>query len=1288
MKQKIHLKSFIALLLCVVILFCGTMSVLALVDNAVDYSEFTKTENLFKNGNFAELKNNKPLGWTIFNESKSGNYDISTNQKTPEGDRALTLTSNNDYSTNVHGGRYIVWNDSAFIVEQNTTYTISFYIKSTIKGLTFYLYEPQFEDKNGIRTSNQPQEGINTYTYDYDNGQTRVIRTDIQHTKTLSNGYTLPGNNSIVRISDVISPDYPKQEKVGEWVKYTHTFTTGSLPEHEGIVRYGIQIPGSEKGKSVSFGSFVATATKKTVANTYTPKVNNGSYGWVDPVEVTDGENVIMVASVAEGHEFLGWYKNGNYVSNNPILSFIWDDNIVDPGYEARFDKGSNSNLIKSEGFESYSDNQSLKTRYGRNQNNWQLAAQNGVSFEFVRASSIRAHGGKMSARVNAGGSYIGYNITGLAPNTEYAFSAYAWIPATSFAKSFSLEDVLVLPKGKALFENKEFAVSEKDILAREQNVLKGNDAWQRFAVKFKTESSGDVTVWMKSSKYCYMYLDDMAVFSPVTVSVNSLQGGTAMVNPTGTVVKGSAVSFVAEPNIGNVFVAWKENGNIVSTDKEYKITAENDINLTAEFDGFNSSTDDLFVARGWDGTFEKDTIPGWYASHKNPSEAAIVNHCTYSRSTKHAHSGKYSLRVCSYHRATILPLTDLKQNTDYRLSFYYYYEDFAEQVLGATGVLQNAIIDKDNVDITTAETIYDKITTNLTMPNTGWYKVDFYFNTGDQTAVNYLMYYGSSDTSNGCVYFDDMTLSEYYPNENIKNSQFNNIADINNTKVFEDWCTNGTPVLSSSNNTLTLDKNEIAYQIFKTDLDALYTVTFKAKGKVRGAAVDLARSSTNIIDLLSSVSYVDTASNSLKEYSFKFYSGSQKAVKVMFEGLLDGCEIDDITIQKSELSDGGIVEKIDFESDRFKFASDTVSNFSVYKKKNNSDSNVLSGEHSLMLTPGGDDEMNRFSEAFMGFRLVVGVSYTVEFNYKSDTAGTIYLSPDIEERFAVEQNFNKTLSNKWQKAKFSFTATNNFVIKAIIASIAKSAKGTVYFDDIVIKACLPFIDGYNLEKTYCDNLYNLVDHQSFEGFSEDSSWGILNKGFSVAKDNNAATETHVMRVKAGAKQTFVYDASPGKIYELGVSLRGNSNTKGKVYITIDSAGKYFYNDTSNVARSIITSSDDGKWKRDAFSFPAATSGKIYVTIECTAGVMDIDNFMLFESKFATLADNNTYRMPTPYDYDNPNYVKMVSDESDFWGSLGDMLNIKNAIILAFISLTFVIGSLISKKRKGKYCGK
>jgi len=34
------------------------------------------------------------------------------------------------------------------------------------------------------------------------------------------------------------------------------------------------------------------------------------------------------------------------------------------------------------------------------------------------------------------------------------------------------------------------------------------------------------------------------------------------------------------------------------------------------------------------------------------------------------------------------------------------------------------------------------------------------------------------------------------------------------------------------------------------------------------------------------------------------------------------------------------------------------------------------------------------------------------------------------------------------------------------------------------------------------------------------------------------------------------------------------------------------------------------------------------------------------------------------------------------------MLNIKNAIILAFISLTFVIGSLISKKRKGKYCGK
>jgi len=290
---------------------------------------------------------------------------------------------------------------------------------------------------------------------------------------------------------------------------------------------------------------------------------------------------------------------------------------------------------------------------------------------------------------------------------------------------------------------------------------------------------------------------------------------------------------------------------------------------------------------------------------------------------------------------------------------------------------------------------------------------------------------------------------------------------------------------------------------------------------------------------------------------------------------------------------------------------------------------------------------LNRFAEAFMGFRGITGVSYTVEFNYKSASGGQVYLSPDYEERFCTDQGFYKDASKEWQKAEFHFTALDSYVVKAVVGSMLGSTKGDVYIDDIVIKTRLPLITGYNLENTYCDYLYNLVDCYSFEDYTEDGGFGKLPKGFKIKEDDDAATSTHIMTVKAGSKKTFVFDASPATVYELGVSLRGNAKTKGRIAVTVDAEGKYYYTDVNDVARSIILPSNDGSWKRDAFSFSTTSSGKIYLTIECTKGSMDIDTFMLFEAKFATLVDNNDYEVYVPYDYDNPIYVNIDTDNED-----------------------------------------
>lgn len=1267
MKKYKSLKIVLSVILSLTLLFLSTVSGLAKSDNYVDYSDVFENENLFENGNFEKTQNGVPVGWTVCDEKSAASFDVSISGKTPDNNNALTLKATKDFSDDVHAGRYFLWNNRAIIIKRNTTYTFSFYIKSDISQVRVYLYEPRYESKSGVAYREDPAEGINIYTYDSDLGFTRVSRTDIQHVKSLSNGTALAGNNSMSVL-----------ETTDGWIKLTHTFTTGDLPEHEAKVRYGLLIPGAKQGKTVSVGSFMAVGEQKQVENTYAPSVNNGSYGWVEPVSVTDGKEVVLKATPADGRVFEGWYKNGSFVSAEKELVFTWDDDIPEPGYKAYFGAGSNHNLIDFCGFEDYQNMEMITERFGRQNNNWVLAAADGVSFENVYASSLRAHGGTKSVRVNAGGSYVGYTVSGLAPECEYAFSAYAWLPAPSTAKIFKLEEVLVLSKDQAVFKDGTVAYTDSDLLASQQDVLTGNDNWQRFAIRFKTDRNGSAVIWMKHTTQCYMYLDDISVFKPVSVEVESAWGGTVSATPGGLIVKDTEVEFIAKPYDGNFFVAWKNGGSNYSEQAEFTKTISDDIKIKAYFDGFNTTTEDLFTQRGWDGTFENGTVPGWYATHKNALDAASVSHCTYSVSSRHAYRGQSSLRVSAYHRSSILPLTGLKENTDYRLSFYYLYEDNGEQTAGGSGFAQNAVVGKDDVDISTADIVYDEIGYVGIIPNSGWHKADFYFNTGNSTAVNYLMYYGTNDYATGCVFFDNMTLTEYTPSIEIKNSDFSETVWAGGRTLAKEWITAASPVTDEANISLALNQGDTAFQILKLEKDSLYTVTFKGKGNIGAAAVDLLGRSTSVTDRLSSVAYTDCNSDRFKECSFSFYSGSHKAVKLMFEGLADGSQLDDITVTKAPLSAGGIVEKIDFESERFCFASDSDNNFSLYHKQSASDNNVLSGNGSLKLTPGDDAVKNSFLEAYMGFRSVTGVSYTVSVNYKSASGGEIYISPDMAERYCIEQGFTYCLKNGWQTAEFHFITLDDFNIKTLLAAVADSTKGDVYFDDIVIKARMPLIDEYNLEKTYCDDLYNIIEHQSFENFSENSNWGKLPDGFTVHADNHAAASTHVMTVKSGSKKIFAFEAKPGTVYEFGVSLRGYENTKGSVSVTVDAAGKYCYTDTNDVARSVITASNDGNWKRDAFSFSTLSTGIIYVTIECSSGTMDLDNVMLFEKKYATLVDNNDYVGRRNYDYNNPIYVLF----KDIMASLGDFFSPVVIVSIMLAAAVVLVGTLFWKKGK------
>ena len=844
----------------------------------------------------------------------------------------------------------------------------------------------------------------------------------------------------------------------------------------------------------------------------------------------------------------------------------------------------------------------------------------------------------------NGWGKFIGVDgkVTITDPNScRTSFTKVkGFVPGKEYELIFSATGItgakVVLADGSAYIDG--VYQSLLVVSGQEENVVSATVEGGRYLVRF-TAKNDYIYLTVKNNAGTVTLSD--FIFDPISISAAAKWGGMVTVSPSDVVAPNTEVSFTATPNIGNYFVGWYDGETLVSTEKVYSVTAQNDISLNAVFDGKNISSDDIFAQRGYDGTFENGTIPGWYATHYNAADASYVSFCNYTVSSNHAYEGKNSLRLQAYHRCSILPLKDLNKNTNYRLSFYVLYEDNGVTNDQTGRITSNAIMDSRSIHLANAEEIYSNVGLRYVKANSGWYRVDMYFNTGDSTDLNYELYYGSEDYATGCAYIDNMTLSEYHGSEDVLNADFSADIDNNGATQPDNWMSDVDAAADDNNAVLKLDNEQTAYQIINTTVDGLYTVSFKAKGKVRAAAVDLAKTNANIKNLLSSASYVDTNNASWKEYSFDFYTNNHQGVKLMFEGLQNGAMVDDIKLTKAEVSADGIIENIDFESERFNLSDVSNESFSLYKKTSDKDSNVLSGETSLKFSPSGDEKKDRFIENFMSYQTLNGVSYTVTFNYKSTGSGDIYLTPDIYEKYGVEQGYTYSLGKGWKKTEFHFTAFEAVTLKAVMAAIIDVTKGDstvgdVYFDDITFKVRLPLIYAYDLENTYCDAIFNAIDYTGFEFFKNDGNMGELSKGFDVVKSKSAQSGSNIMTVTAGNKQIFAFNTLPNKIYEFGVSLKGDKKTVGSVSVTVDAAGKYHYSDTNNVIRSKVTAPTNSEWKREAFSFVSNSSGITYVVIECSGGVMEIDDMMLFESTRASLEDNNDYTIYTDYDFKNP----------------------------------------------------
>lgn len=225
-----------------------------------------------------------------------------------------------------------------------------------------------------------------------------------------------------------------------------------------------------------------------------------------------------------------------------------------------------------------------------------------------------------------------------------------------------------------------------------------------------------------------------------------------------------------------------------------------------------------------------------------------------------------------------------------------------------------------------------------------------------------------------------------------------------------------------------------------------------------------------NLNSLLSSQSTVTTNANGFKEYTFNFYTSTRRAVKLFFWSLNGAAEVQNIQLTKNNNRAGSVIEKVDFETDRFALRHADQSVFSIYTATNGNDANVHSGSKSLYFNYSAA-QANRtylFDEAYLSQQVEIGMSYRLKIWYKISNGaagGKIKLAPEYRgygsEGVGV---LHGAENNGWNELVFTFTSKNFTALKTTIETVLNSTKGSFYIDDIELTVMRPLVVDQNPE--------------------------------------------------------------------------------------------------------------------------------------------------------------------------------------------------------------------------------
>lgn len=756
-----------------------------------------------------------------------------------------------------------------------------------------------------------------------------------------------------------------------------------------------------------------------------------------------------------------------------------------------------------------------------------------------------------------------------------------------------------------------------------------------------------------------------VAKFETVNVGVESVGlGGTATSDKDGIYPKGEVVTFTATPYQGNTFVGWYNaaDNSLVSEDATFVVTCETDMRLMAVFDGPNMPPVERLGFNGFEdialGTNLGRVDSNIWSFTGNDPEWGGGDWITFTASNLRAYEGAQSLQLTGRYRNNSMSMYGLNKNSNYKISFVY--KMIGQEDLKGK-LVRTWVGPVGTIDPPTDSATLTYISEAPLYGGRGWQKVEIYFNSGDATSLDFGIRFEADDPNDfpygvdqDRLYIDNLELWEYGTNETLLNGDFSDES--------EGWAiADGNYTTDNGEGNITGDGATLS-QIVDVDPFSQYIMTFKAKvteGSVLDAGIlELEKDKVTAKNLISSIASERIEGTDYANYTIMFATGKQEAIKLAFTNTGSGTSIvDDVKLSvDAEGKGGGIIEKVDFETDRFTI-SDFVNadslyehpaeppkqseGFEIYTATGANDPYVHSGTKSLKIKASSDAIASRLWQVWSSFPAQKGGTYRVELYYKFATkAGGVYISPDATGTYAEETDYMAE-DTEWHRLRFSISNSQSFdYIRLVVGSMENMSESDVYIDDIIFQLAPAAVTDEAPRTLYTENLYNAVENPSFESNPTANDWGSFPSAYKIVTgtaSKPAFTQNKYLAAgKTNEKYLLRVSVTAGAEYFLGVSIRGTVGSKSYVGLaTNENGSQFFYNSDDQIASQLRYTRTDGQWQRTGIKIVTPASGYVTLVIDTSDGALDIDNVMIFSTDHKYTYDPNDYYNYQPYNFND-----------------------------------------------------